>query len=203
MKIGERVTGCRCAGAGFFVAGIKMKTERFTAVKRSVFAWVSSVLRAPEPHAQARVFLTGRAVTTVGLIGMPATAVLVPLAPQLSEMFFRQPLTKQLRRAARRGSRGGLPRWRPGGLPMRSVCKGGTWQPPSSGGAVPACVCCTAGVQGQRSAFCFCYLLAMFFDRSERRCGSTLPSCTGGQHSASKPSAGSSVPLLGGAAVFL
>lgn len=29
----------------------EMKTERFTAVKRSVFVWVSSDLRAPEPHA--------------------------------------------------------------------------------------------------------------------------------------------------------
>ena len=65
-------------------------------------AFVSSVCTALLPAVtaaqavgeQARVrVLTGRAVTTVGLIGMPATAVLVPLAPQLSELFFRQPLT--------------------------------------------------------------------------------------------------------------
>ena len=37
--------------------------------------------------------LVGRAVTTVGLIAVPATAVLVPLAPRLSEWFFHQPLT--------------------------------------------------------------------------------------------------------------
>ena len=64
-------------------------------------AFVSSVCTALLPAVtaaqavgeQARVrVLTGRAVTTVGLIGIPATAVL-PLAPQLSEMFFRQPLT--------------------------------------------------------------------------------------------------------------
>ena len=30
---------------------LKMKTERFTAVKRSVFVCVLSDLRAPEPHA--------------------------------------------------------------------------------------------------------------------------------------------------------
>lgn len=65
-------------------------------------AFVSSVCTALLPAVtaaqavgeQARVrVLTGRAVTTVGLIGIPATAVLVPLAPQLSELFFRQPLT--------------------------------------------------------------------------------------------------------------
>ena len=37
--------------------------------------------------------LTGRAVTTVGLIGVPATAVLVPLAPALSQRIFGQPLS--------------------------------------------------------------------------------------------------------------
>ncbi len=37
--------------------------------------------------------LVGRAISTVGLIGVPATAVLIPLAPRLSELFFRQPLT--------------------------------------------------------------------------------------------------------------
>ena len=37
--------------------------------------------------------LIGRSVSTVGLIAIPATAVLVPLAPRLSELFFRQPLT--------------------------------------------------------------------------------------------------------------
>lgn len=31
--------------------------------------------------------LIGRSVSTVGLIGIPATAVLVPLAPRLSELF--------------------------------------------------------------------------------------------------------------------
>ena len=39
--------------------------------------------------------LVGRAVSTVGLIGVPATAVLIPLAPRLSELFFRQPLTEE------------------------------------------------------------------------------------------------------------
>ena len=39
--------------------------------------------------------LIGRSVSTVGLIGIPATAVLVPLAPRLSELFFRQPLTAE------------------------------------------------------------------------------------------------------------
>ena len=39
--------------------------------------------------------LIGRAISTVGLIGVPATAVLVPLAPRLSELFFRQPLTAE------------------------------------------------------------------------------------------------------------
>lgn len=37
--------------------------------------------------------LVGRSVSTVGLIALPATAVLVPLAPRLSELFFGQPLT--------------------------------------------------------------------------------------------------------------
>ncbi len=37
--------------------------------------------------------LTGRAITTVGLIGVPATAVLVPLAPALSKRIFGQPLS--------------------------------------------------------------------------------------------------------------
>ena len=56
-------------------------------------ALLPAVTAAQAVGEQARVrVLTGRAVTTVGLIGMPATAVLVPLAPQLSEMFFRQPL---------------------------------------------------------------------------------------------------------------
>lgn len=65
-------------------------------------AFISSVCTALLPavtaaqavreHARVRV-LTGRAVTTVGFIGIPATAVLVPLAPRLSELFFGQPLT--------------------------------------------------------------------------------------------------------------
>ncbi len=37
--------------------------------------------------------LVGRAVMTVGLIGIPATAVLIPLAPSLSLLLFAQPLT--------------------------------------------------------------------------------------------------------------
>ncbi len=37
--------------------------------------------------------LIGRSVSTVGLIAVPATAVLIPLAPGLSELFFKQPLT--------------------------------------------------------------------------------------------------------------
>ncbi len=39
--------------------------------------------------------LIGRAVSTIGLIAVPATAVLVPLAPDLSLLFFKQPLTKE------------------------------------------------------------------------------------------------------------
>lgn len=39
--------------------------------------------------------LIGRSVSTVGLIAIPATAVLVPLAPRLSELFFHQPLTAE------------------------------------------------------------------------------------------------------------
>lgn len=31
---------------------------------------------------------------TVGLIGIPATAVLIPLAPSLSLLLFAQPLTR-------------------------------------------------------------------------------------------------------------
>lgn len=37
--------------------------------------------------------LVGRSVSAVGLIAVPATAVLVPLAPQLSKVFFHQSLT--------------------------------------------------------------------------------------------------------------
>lgn len=37
--------------------------------------------------------LVGRAITTVGLIAVPATAVLIPLAPKLSVLFFEQPLS--------------------------------------------------------------------------------------------------------------
>lgn len=37
--------------------------------------------------------LVGRTISTVGLIALPATAVLVPLAPRLSEVFFGQSLT--------------------------------------------------------------------------------------------------------------
>ena len=46
--------------------------------------------------------LVGRAVMTVGLIGIPATAVLIPLAPSLSLLLFAQPLT--LRYAAFTGA---------------------------------------------------------------------------------------------------
>lgn len=37
--------------------------------------------------------LVGRSISTVGLIALPATAVLVPLSPQLSAFFFHQPLS--------------------------------------------------------------------------------------------------------------
>lgn len=37
--------------------------------------------------------LVGRAISTVGLIAVPATAVLIPLAPRLSILFFGQPLS--------------------------------------------------------------------------------------------------------------
>lgn len=46
--------------------------------------------------------LVGRAVMTAGLIGIPATAVLIPLAPSLSLLLFAQPLT--LRYAALTGA---------------------------------------------------------------------------------------------------
>ena len=46
--------------------------------------------------------LVGRAVMTGGLIGIPATAVLIPLAPSLSLLLFAQPLT--LRYAAFTGA---------------------------------------------------------------------------------------------------
>lgn len=39
--------------------------------------------------------LIGRSISTVGLIALPATAVLVPLAPRLSELFFHQSLTSE------------------------------------------------------------------------------------------------------------
>ena len=39
--------------------------------------------------------LTGLAVMAAGLIGIPATAVLVPLAPSLSDLLFDQPLTQR------------------------------------------------------------------------------------------------------------
>lgn len=39
--------------------------------------------------------LTGRAVMAAGLIGIPSTAVLVPLAPALSDLLFDQPLTQR------------------------------------------------------------------------------------------------------------
>ena len=141
-------------------------------------AFVSSVCTALLPAVtaaqavgeQARVrVLTGRAVTTVGLIGIPATAVLVPLAPQLSELFFRQPLT---------GGYAALL----GAAAVATLLPDGNRQPAQC--ARPAkvergnrhlCGLCqlallyrwcarpTLGIYG--------YLLAMFFDRSERRCG--------------------------------
>lgn len=39
--------------------------------------------------------LIGRSISTVGLIGLPATAVLIPIAPHLSELFFHQTLTTE------------------------------------------------------------------------------------------------------------
>ncbi|MGI6182126.1 MAG: oligosaccharide flippase family protein [Agathobaculum sp.] len=59
-------------------------------------ALLPAVTAAQARGNRARVCaLTGRAITTVGLIAFPATAVLVPLAPRLSELFFRQPLTPE------------------------------------------------------------------------------------------------------------
>ena len=141
-------------------------------------AFVSSVCTALLPAVtaaqavgeQARVrVLTGRAVTTVGLIGIPATAVLVPLAPQLSELFFRQPLTGGY--AALLGAAAvatyyqmatgsllnalGLQRWNVATAISAELCQLALlyrW-----------CARPTLGIYG--------YLLAMFFDRSERRCG--------------------------------
>lgn len=37
--------------------------------------------------------LIGRALSTIGLIALPATAILIPLAPKLSVLFFHQPLS--------------------------------------------------------------------------------------------------------------
>ncbi len=124
-------------------------------------AFVSSVCTALLPAVtaaqavgeQARVrVLTGRAVTTVGLIGIPATAVLVPLAPQLSELFFRQPLTGGYAALLGAAAVAAYYQMATAACSMRSACKGGTWQPPS----LRSCAslrCCTAGAQGQRSAF--------------------------------------------------
>ena len=57
-------------------------------------ALLPAVTAAQATGNQKRVrALTGRAVTTVGLIGVPATAVLVPLAPALSARIFDQSLS--------------------------------------------------------------------------------------------------------------
>ncbi len=141
-------------------------------------AFVSSVCTALLPAVtaaqavgeQARVrVLTGRAVTTVGLIGMPATAVLVPLAPQLSEMFFPPATHRRLRRAARRGSRGGL---LPDGDRQPAQCARSAKVERGNRylcGAVPACVAvplvCKANARHLRLP------AGHVFDRSERRCG--------------------------------
>lgn len=65
-------------------------------------ALVSSVCTALLPavtgaqatgHDKRVRVLVGRAITTVGLIGVPATAVLIPIAPKLSVLFFDQSLS--------------------------------------------------------------------------------------------------------------
>lgn len=57
-------------------------------------ALLPAVTAAQAMGDQRRVqALTGRAIATVGLIAVPATAVLIPLAPYLSELCFGQPLT--------------------------------------------------------------------------------------------------------------
>ena len=142
----------------------------------SPVAFVSSVCTALLPAVtaaqavgeQARVrVLTGRAVTTVGLIGIPATAVLVPLAPQLSELFFRQPLTGGY--AALLGAAAvatyyqmatgsllnalGLQRWNV----ATAIC-----------GAVPACA---VPLVRKANARHLRLPAGHVFDRSERRCG--------------------------------
>lgn len=58
-------------------------------------ALLPAVTAAQATGSERRVrALTGRAITTVGLIGVPATAVLVPLAPALSTRIFGQPLSE-------------------------------------------------------------------------------------------------------------
>ncbi|WP_281692890.1 oligosaccharide flippase family protein [Agathobaculum desmolans] len=59
-------------------------------------ALLPAVTAAQATGQQTRVrALVGRAVMTVGLIGLPATAVLIPLAPSLCMLFFSQPLTQE------------------------------------------------------------------------------------------------------------
>ena len=62
---------------------------------------IVTAAHATRNRARVRA-LVGRAVMTVGLIGIPATAVLIPLAPSLSLLLFAQPLT--LRYAALTGA---------------------------------------------------------------------------------------------------
>lgn len=140
-------------------------------------AFVSSVCTALLPAVtaaqavgeQARVrVLTGRAVTTVGLIGIPATAVLVPLAPQLSELFFRQPLTGGYAALLGAAAVATYYQMATGACSMRSACKGGTWQPPS----LRSCAACAAVPLVRKANARHLRLPAgHVFDRSERRCG--------------------------------
>lgn len=59
-------------------------------------ALLPAVTAAQAKGNQKRVCaLIGRSISTIGLIAVPATAVLVPLAPRLSELFFHQPLTQE------------------------------------------------------------------------------------------------------------
>ena len=83
-----------------------MDAEQALAALGTLSGMVLPLMLLPSAHAtgnRARVrALVGRAVMTVGLIGIPATAVLIPLAPSLSLLLFAQPLT--LRYAALTGA---------------------------------------------------------------------------------------------------
>ena len=125
-------------------------------------AFVSSVCTALLPAVtaaqavgeQARVrVLTGRAVTTVVSSAYRQLPLLRAAGTAAERAIFPPAAHRRLRRAARRGSRGGL---LPDGDRQPAQCAGlQRWNVATaiSGGAVPACAAVLAGAQGQRSAF--------------------------------------------------